>query len=137
MGELRGKSQRERDAIDAARQLVAEHGALALQYPTVRKYYIPPDHEWSTAMAQVTTDIRLDRIVEGLEPHDLARESAAGTEAAREVIAYAETRGFKVTFASTHAHHEDVLAPRRKTMYSEASADVNVEARTDIAETIR
>lgn len=112
MSELRGKSHRDRDAIDAARQLVAEHGALALQYPTVRKNYIP-EYDWST-MAQVNADIRLDRIVEGLEPHELARESAAASEAAREVIAYAETRGFKVTFAHTRAHHEDVLIPRER-----------------------
>jgi hypothetical protein len=61
-------------------------------------------------MGQVNADMRLDRIVEGLEPAELEAEHAAAASAAREVIAYAESRGFKVTWAHVQAAHGQTLA---------------------------
>lgn len=61
-------------------------------------------------MGQVNAALRLDRIVEGLEPHELAVEHVAAAEAAREVVHYALSRGFRLTFGDVSGGHREVLA---------------------------
>lgn len=63
-------------------------------------------------MGQVNADMRLDRIVENLEPAELEDEHTAAVASAREVMAYAESRGFRVTWAHVQTQHGEPLPER-------------------------
>lgn len=64
-------------------------------------------------MAQVNADIRFVRIVENVPiGASLANEHEHAAVAVREVIAFADSRGFKATFAHVHSTHHETLVDR-------------------------